>query len=292
LNFPSDLYIFQGIAGENVTIVPSADGIHGPVPALVKAINKDTALLSLSHTVFKSGYTYDAAQLTAAAHQVGALTLWDLSHSVGAVPIHLNEWGVDLAVGCTYKYVNGGPGAPAFLYVRRDLQEKLVNPISGWFGQKNLFNLDLTYDPTADVTRFLTGTPSILSLAAIEPGIDLLLDAGMSALRAKSVAQTEYFIRYWQEHLQLYGFRLNSPHEAARRGSHVSLAHDDGWRINRALVKQMKVVPDFRQPHTIRFGIAPLYTSFMDVCEALSRLQQVMVERLYEQYDETMPDVT
>ncbi len=294
LNFPSDLYIFQGALNNTgwLQIVPSPDGIHGPTTALANALNKDTALLSLSHTAFKSGYTYDMAALTAAAHHVGALALWDLSHSVGAVPIDLNGSGVDLAVGCTYKYVNGGPGAPAFLYVRRDLQEQLRQPISGWFGQRNQFALGLNYQAGAGITRFLTGTPPLLSLAAVEPGVDLLLDAGISRLRAKSIQQTEYLIALWAAWLQPLGFTLNSPRDPAQRGSHVSLGHPEAARIDRALIEQMNVLPDFRRPDNLRLGIASLYTSFQEVYTAMTRLRQVVTARLYEDYSPEMPDVT
>ncbi|MDW8269997.1 MAG: aminotransferase class V-fold PLP-dependent enzyme, partial [Anaerolineae bacterium] len=204
LQFPSDLYILQGIVSllggrHRLEIVPSPDGIHGPVEALTARLDDDVALVVLSHTAYKSGYTYDLAALTQAAHAVGALILWDLSHSVGALPIDLTAVGADLAVGCTYKYLNGGPGAPAFLYVRRDLQEVLHNPISGWMGSAAAFDFALDYRPAAGLRRFLTGTPSIVSLSLIEPGVDLLLEAGMEAVRAKSVRQTAYFIALWEE---------------------------------------------------------------------------------------------
>ncbi len=199
LNFPSDLYLLQGVidvlSGQHdLEVVPSNDGIHGPETELLERMNDRTALLTLSHTVFKSGFVYDMAGLSAAAHRVGALVLWDLSHSVGAVPVDLNATGVDLAIGCTYKYLNGGPGAPAFLYVRRDLQEELGNPLSGWWGQRRPFDFGLDYQPAGGLRRFLTGTLPIVSLALIEPGVDLLLEAGINALRAKSMAQTEYLI--------------------------------------------------------------------------------------------------
>ncbi len=297
LNFPSDLYIFQGIAallGEDyrVQIVPSPDGIHGPVEALAAAIDAETALVSLSHTVFKSAYTYDMAAVTALAHDAGALALWDLSHAAGAVPVDLNGANADLAVGCTYKYLNGGPGSPAFLYVRRDLQEGLHNPISGWYGQAAPFDFGLDYQPAAGLRRMLTGTPPVLSLAGIEPGVDLLLEAGMDQLRAKSLQQSEYLIALHEELLRPLGFQLNSPRDAARRGSHISLGHPEGWRINRALIEQMQVLPDFRAPDNIRLGITPLYTTFGEIHRAALALRQVVGERLYEQYPPERPAVT
>lgn len=295
LNFPSDLYIFQGICeltGARLEVIPSPDGIHGPVEALAQAIDEETALVSLTHTVFKSAYTYDMAAITRLAHQVGALTLWDLSHAAGSVAVDLNGSGADLAVGCTYKYLNGGPGSPAFLYVRHDLQGGLSNPVQGWMGQANMFDFGLDYAPAPGIQRFLTGTPPILSTAGIEPGVDLLLEAGMEALRAKSVQQTEFLIQLWQTQLQPWGFTLNSPPDAAWRGSHVSLGHPDGWRINQALIHDVKVLPDFRKPDNIRLGIAPIYTSFVDIYEAVQRMERVMRERLHEQYSAEMAPVT
>ncbi|HEX6387449.1 MAG TPA: kynureninase [Anaerolineae bacterium] len=297
LNFPSDLYILQGVcrlAGRScrVQVVESADGIHGPVEQLGDAIDDDTALVALSHTIFKSGYTYDMATITEMAHRSGAMILWDLSHSVGSLPVALSTAHADLAVGCSYKYLNGGPGSPAFLYVRRDWQDKLGNPVSGWMGQAEPFEFALDYEPAPGLRRFLTGTPPILALSAVEPGVDMLLEAGMERVRAKSVQQSEYMIGLWQEVLQPLGFTLNSPRAAERRGSHVSLGHSEGYRIDRALIEEMKVLPDFRKPDNIRFGIAPLYNSFVEIHAAVTRLQTVLAQRLYEKYDVVSLPVT
>jgi kynureninase len=297
LNFPSDYYIFQGITqllpGVKLRRLPSPDGIHGvPLTAWQTAMNEDSNLLSLSHTLFKSGFMYDMAAVTAVARDNGVLTLWDLSHSVGAVPINLQEAKVDMAVGCTYKYLNGGPGAPAFLYVRQSLQETLRNPISGWFGQKNMFALEPDYAPEANIRRFLTGTPPILALAAIEMGVDTILEAGMARLRAKSVAQTEFFIELFHQILEPLGFTLNSPAKAQERGSHVSIGHAEGWRISQALIQEKHVLPDFREPDNLRLGFAPLYTSFSDIYTAVMRLRAVVNEKLYEKYPTTRTAVT
>ncbi len=297
LNFPSDLYILQGVlslVGPNcrLDVVPSPDGIHGPVEALAQAIDEQTALVTLSLTTFKSSYTYDLAAVTQLAHEAGALILWDTSHAVGALPIALNEAGADLAIGCSYKYVNGGPGSPAFLYVRRALQDRLANPVSGWMGQKNAFDFSLTYEPAPGLRRFLTGTPAILSLASVEVGADLLLEAGLDRLRRKSLGQSEYLVALWQAMLAPLGFRLNSPRRAERRGSHITLGHDHGWRIAQALIGEMKVLPDFRAPDNIRFGIAPLYNSYADIHAAVSRLRQVVLEERYLAYPEAPQKVT
>ena len=286
LNFPSDLYVLQGVAnltGAEIVVVPS-DGIHGPVDGLARALGDDTAVLTLSHTVFKSGYTYDMTAVTEMARRTGTAVVWDLSHAVGALPVDLNGAGVDAAVGCTYKYLNGGPGAPAFLYLRRDLQDAWANPISGWMGRKNAFDFGLEYEPAPGLARFLTGTPPILSLSAVEPGVDLLLEAGLERVRAKSVAQSSYLIALWEARLAPLGFRLNSPRDAARRGSHVALGHDFGLAIDLALIEEMAVLPDFRRPDSIRLGITPLYTSFADIWEAIERLRLVVSQRRYEKY--------
>jgi kynureninase len=297
LNFPSDLYILQGAIDlldkqHRLDILPSPDGIHGPVAELQARLDNQTALLALSHTVFKSGYTYDMPAITAAAHATGALALWDLSHSVGSVPVDLHAAQVDLAIGCTYKYLNGGPGAPAFLYIRRDLQDVLSNPIAGWMGQRDLFNFELDYRPVAGLRQFLTGTPPIVSLSLIEQGVDLLLEAGLDNLRAKSVRQSEYLINLWEALLEPLGFTLNTPRDAGRRGSHVSLGHAEGLRIDQALIHEMNILPDFRPPDAIRLGIAPLYTSFCDIHTAVMRLQKIVAERLYEKYPRQAPVVT
>jgi kynureninase len=296
LNFPSDLYIIQGALDlldkqHRLEILSSADGIHGPAEKIQAALDEQVALVVLSHTTFKSGYVYDLAAITEAAHAVGALVLWDFSHSVGSIPLDVSAARVDLAIGCTYKYVNGGPGAPAFLYVRRDLQERLRNPLTGWMGQREPFRFDLTYQAAGQMRSFLTGTPPVLSLSLIEPGVDLLLEAGLEKLRAKSEQQSEYLIGLWQELLEPLGFRLNSPRAVHQRGSHVSLGHDEGMRIDLALLDK-KILPDFRVPDNIRLGIAPLYISFHDIYATMIALRQIVEEKLYEKYPLEVPTVT
>ena len=297
LNFPSDLYILQGAIDlidkqHQLEIVSSPDSIHGPDIELQAQLNSDVALLTLSHTVFKSGYTYDISMLTEAAHDAGALVLWDLSHSAGSVPINLNAAQVDLAIGCTYKYLNGGPGAPAFLYIRRNLQEQLSNPITGWMGQKNLFQFESVYQPATGLRSFLTGTPPIISLSLIESGVDLLLEAGLDNLRTKSEQQSNYLLDLWGAVLEPLGFSLNSPREVRQRGSHISLGHAEGLRIDLTLLNDMNVLPDFRSPNNIRLGIAPLYTSFLDIHTTVMRLRDIVVNKLYEKYSSETPAVT
>lgn len=294
LNFPSDVYILDGVAtaqeGELV-IVPS-DGIHGPVEGLADAIDDSTALVSLSHTTYASGYTYDVAGLSHLAHEAGALTLWDCSHSVGALPIDFNGWGVDLAVGCTYKYLNGGPGSPAFLYVRRDLLSELPSTIPGWWAHAEPFEFDLDFEPGTGIRKFHVGTMPILSLAAMEPGIDIALSAGSEASREKSASLTRYLIELWRDQLQPLGFELASPMDPERRGSHVSLRHVTAWPINRAMIEDMQVIPDFRKPDNLRLGPAPLYTRFVDVHTSIQRIRKVIVEGLHESHLDDQTYVT
>jgi len=292
-NFPSDLYIFQGILdllGERyrLELIPSRDGLTIDPQDLAQALNEDVALLSLSHVAFKSAFLYDMQAVTALAHQVGALVLWDLSHSAGVVPMDLDGWGVDLAVGCTYKYLNGGPGSPAFLFVKRQLREQLIPPLWGWFAAQSPFDFDLQFTPAPSISRFRVGTLPVLSMLALGPALDLVGEAGVDRLREKSVAQTEYLIYLAQQWLVPLGFSLGSPFQAGQRGSHVSLRHPEGYRICRALIESLPpapvVIPDFRTPDNIRLGVAPLYTTFVEIHRALARLRVIVAEKLYEGY--------
>ena len=296
-NFPSDLYILQGairLLGNRHTLrlLQSHDRLTISHDEIKKNVSSEVSLITLSHTAFKSGFVYDMQKVTELAHSVSALVLFDLSHSAGALPVNLNAANIDLAVGCTYKYLNGGPGSPAFLYIREDLQEKLLNPISGWFGQEKQFHFGLEYTPEQGIKKFLTGTPPVLSLAPIEIGVDILLEAGMERLRKKSVAQTEYLISLYKELLKPLAVTFNSPEDDAMRGSHVCLGHPEGFRINQALIKEMKVIPDFRHPDNMRFGITPLYTTYTDIYQAITRLEIVIKQKLYEKYERIYEQVT
>jgi len=294
LNFPSDVYVLDGIAKAQdlELVIVDSDGVSGPVDGIAREVDDRTALVALSHTAYMTGYTYDMATVNGIAHDAGALVLWDASHSVGSVPIDFESTGTDLAVGCTYKYLNGGPGSPAFLYVRRSLQSSLENPITAWWGHAAPFDLSLTFEPTDGIRKFHTGTMPIISLAAIEPGIQLVLDAGIEAIRAKSVALTGYFVELWQNHLRDLGFVLATPTDPTFRGSHVSLSHPEAWPITRALIDIGDVIPDFRAPDTIRFGFSPLYTSFVEVHTAVHRLRSLMEAGAHKQVDATLRTVT
>lgn len=296
LNFPTDVYVLDGatrlLGGHHELVVVESDGVHGPLEGLAAAIDETTALVTLSHTVFKSGYTYDLVEITELAHRAGAMVLWDCSHSVGSVPIDLGAAGVDLAVGCTYKYLNGGPGGPAFLYVRSGLQEQLDNPIAAWWGHHQPFAFDLDFAPADGIRRFHTGTMPILSLAATQAGIELVAEAGIERIRAKSEALTAYFVDQWERHLAPLGFSLASPTDPARRGSHISLSHPEAWQINRALIDDAAVLPDFREPDNLRLGLSPLTLSFTDVHTAIQRIRQVVELGIHHAHAATRDEVT
>ncbi|MBM3181776.1 MAG: kynureninase [Chloroflexi bacterium] len=297
-NFPSDLYVLQGIKQNldnrhEIVLIGARDrDITPDLAALEDAIHEDTALVTLSHVVFKSGYLYDMQRITELAHAKGALVLWDLSHSVGSVPVHLDDCNADFAIGCTYKYLNGGPGAPAFLYVNKSIQEKITSPIWGWWGQKNPFDFDLEYTPAPGAQRFLVGTQPMISLLTMEAALEPTLQAGMDSLREKSILMTDYASYLTSNLLAPFGFSLGSPLDSAQRGSQISIRHEDGYRINRALIEEMNVIPDFREPDNIRLGFAPLYTSFGEVWEGFDRIKRVMEEKRYEKYPKQKLTVT
>jgi len=268
-DFPTDRYVLQGLAAQRDRELRLVDDVRS-------ALAPPVALVCLSHVDYRTGALEDLAGVTAAAHEAGALALWDLSHSAGAVPVGLGAAGADLAVGCTYKYLNAGPGAPAFLYVRFELQERLRSPIWGWFAQREQFAMGTEYDPVAGIGRFQAGTPSVLGLAAVEAGARLLAEAGIERLREKSVALTSLVVDLHDTWLAPLGFELGTPRRPDQRGAHVSLRHPDGWRICRALIERANVIPDFRGPDSIRYGLPPVYTRFVDAWDAVDRLRRLV----------------
>jgi kynureninase len=269
-NFPTDLYMAQGLAallrrGHEVRAVADP----------VAALNDDVAVLMLTQVNYRSGAMHDMATVTNAAHAVGALTLWDLSHSAGAVPLQLAKDGADFAVGCGYKYLNGGPGAPAFLSVAPRLQTDLQLPLTGWLGHANPFAFAPDYRPAQGIGRGMVGTPPILNLAALEVGIDQMLRVPMDALHTKSQQLIDHFITLVEQECAESELRLLTPRDAARRGSQVAFAHPDGYAIMQALIAR-GVIGDFRTPDVMRFGLAPLYVCHVDVWEAVAVLREVM----------------
>lgn len=293
-NFPTDRYVLEGLAAQRGLELRLLDlDPLAPITAAVlePVLDDDLALLSLSLVDYRSAALADMAGIERAVAPTGAHLVWDLSHAVGAVPVDLDAAGASLAVGCTYKYVNGGPGAPAFLYVRRDLQERLRQPIWGWFGQRAQFGMGDSYDPVPGIGRNATGTPPVLGIAAVEEGAGLLAAAGIAALRAKSIGLTELLVALHDAWLVDLGFELASPRDATARGSHVSLAHPEAYRISQALIAA-GVIPDFRGPDRLRLGLAPATTSYTQVWDAIDRLRLIVAGGEHLRISAARADVT
>lgn len=270
-NFPTDLYVAQGFSGLlgrcRLKLVPRT--------ALVAAIDDDVAVVTLTHVDFRTGEMHDMRELTGLCHERGALVLWDLSHSAGAVPLHLDRDDVDFAVGCGYKYLNGGPGAPAFLYVAEKHQEAIRPPLSGWMGHEAPFAFDTDYRPAAGIERHLCGTPAILAMAALEVGVEIMARADMEQVRAKSRKMGDLFLRLVEERCQDLGLTPAGPRDSGKRGSQVSLRHAQGFPIMQALIAE-NVIGDFRAPDILRFGFTPLYLRYVDVWDAAMVLKRIL----------------
>jgi len=301
LNFPTDLYVLQGIVndsedGYKLELVPSHDGISVRSSDVEEYIDEDTALVVLSLVSYKSSFFYDIEEVTKIAHKKGALILWDLSHAAGSVPVDIGKSGADLAVGCTYKYLNGGPGSPAFLYVKESLIDKLESPVWGWFGHSDPFSFRTDYEPARGIDKFLVGTPPMMSLSAIEPALNITLCAGIEKTREKSVKQTEYLLYLVNEYLSELGFESGSPSSYERRGSHVTIRHPEGYRICKALINPpdsgMKIIPDFRSPDNIRLGIAPLYNTYQEIWMAIKRIREITVNGHFKEFSDMRDGVT
>ncbi|MDO5753736.1 kynureninase [Arthrobacter sp.] len=278
-NFPTDRFIVEGIAAERdaeiVWIDP--DPTAGVTPAdVAAAVGPHTAVVLLSHVAYRSGSLADAPAITRLVKDAGGLMMWDLSHSVGSVPLELDAWGVDLAVGCTYKYLNGGPGAPALAYINSSLVSRLRQPIWGWMGASDPFEMSANFEPAANVRRFITGTPPILAMQPLKDMTELIADVGMAAIREKSIALTEHAIALAEELLVPLGVEIASPREPSQRGSHVSVNHPLFADVTARLWEQ-GVIPDFRPPHGLRIGLSPLSTSFAEVQRGIEAIRDVLV---------------
>ena len=277
-NFPTDLYIAQGLTdllgnGYELRLVDAA--------SIESQISTDVAIVMLTQVDYRTGELHDMARITKAAHCAGALALWDLSHSAGAMPVDLLGNGVDLAVGCGYKYLNGGPGAPAYLYVAPELQDQVRPPLSGWMGHERPFDFDRAYRPASGVARNLCGTPAILSMSALDAALDVILAADMNASREKSQRLTGLFMDLIRERCGAFRFDLLTPAEPDARGSQVSMTHADGYPIMAALIDN-GVIGDFRAPNVLRFGFAPLFLRFVEIWDAVDRLHAIMAGRVWD----------
>jgi kynureninase len=277
-NFPTDRYVLEGLCEARGLAIRwlRGDPAGGPSLSDVAAVLSDrTALVTFSHVSYRSAHIADMAAITEAAHAAGALTLWDLSHSVGSVPLALDADGADLAVGCTYKYLNGGPGAPAFMYARRELHGRLRQPVWGWLGRRDPFAMDPGFVPADGIRALLSGTPPVLALSAVDEGVRLVAEAGIDAIRTKGIALTSLAIELADELLAPLGVTVASPRDPQRRGAHVALAHPRAAELCAGLIAA-GVVPDFRRPDVIRFGLSPLSTRFEDVLEGVHALRALL----------------
>ncbi|MDF0606411.1 kynureninase [Neisseriaceae bacterium TC5R-5] len=272
-NFPTDLYMVQGLIeflqqGYELRLIDEN-------LSLEQALDEDVAVLLLSHVNYRTAYLYDMAAVTDLAHRYGALTIWDLAHSAGALPVELNAAQADFAVGCTYKYLNGGPGAPAFIWVAARHQDRFWQPLSGWWGHQQPFAMSSDYQPAAGIRRFLCGTQPIVSMALVECGLEIALQADQALLRQKSLALTDLFIELVEQRCGAHPLSLITPREHARRGSHISFRHPQAYAITQALIAA-EVIGDYREPEVLRFGVTPLYLSYSDIWEAVERLRQIL----------------
>jgi len=278
-NFPTDIYMAEGLSrwlqqGYRVRLVDSVDEIAA-------AVDRDCAVLMLTHVNYRTGYQHDMAALTRLAHDAGALAVWDLAHSAGAVPLDLHGANADFAVGCTYKYLNGGPGAPAFIWVPQRHQAAFDHPLSGWWGHATPFAMAPAFAPIDGIGRALCGTQPIVSLALVECGLEIFEETDIDAIRAKSLALTDLFIELVEGRCAEHPLHLVTPREHARRGSHVSFTHPHGYAVMAALIAR-GVIGDYREPGIMRFGFTPLYTSFAEVWDAVEVLKQILDNGSYD----------
>jgi kynureninase len=286
-NFPTDRYVLGALAAE-------IRWVEHPTPDTVAAACEpgDVALASFGHVDYRTGERLDLAGITAAARAAGATpVLWDLSHSAGAIAVDLHAAGAELAVGCTYKYLNAGPGAPGYLYVREDLHSRLRSPIAGWFGQRDQFAMGPAYDPEPSIARFHAGTPPVLGLPAVEEGVRLMAQAGVEALEAKAAALTGFALELADSYLAAHGFTAVTPRDPARRGAHVALRHERAWPACQALAAR-GVIADFRAPDILRLGLPPLSTSYADVETGIGHLRELMAAREFDHFPARRPRVT
>jgi len=280
-NFPTDGYMIEGLLrlmDRPLNSIKYWD--HADARDVISAIDEDTAVVALTHVNYKTGRIHDMAAITRAAHEAGALMLWDLCHSAGAMPVDLNGCGVDFAVGCGYKYLNGGPGAPAFLYVTERLQNDITPPLSGWHGHAAPFAFDRNYRPAPGITRNLCGTPPVLSMACLDAALDVMLEADMAEVRHKSLTLSDAFLALVGQECGGFGFETLAP-PPAERGSQVSLRHEHAYPIIQALIAR-GVIGDFRMPDIMRFGFAPLYIRHIDIWDAVAILREIMETRAWD----------
>ena len=300
LNFPSDLYIMEGLKeltiSKKVIIVKYLSDLESDLKLLKESIKQNPGIICLSLVSYKSSWLYPMLELNEFAENNKSIIVWDCSHAIGVIDIDVKKTKTKIALGCTYKFLNGGPGSPSFIYINNKLIKYISNPIQGWFGHEKPFDFPDNYHPFDGIKKFEAGTPSVISLSAIENGIDITLEAGIKNIRIKSKNLGDFLITLIKKELEALGFEITSPLISKNRGSHVSIKHKEAWRICKLLIKGKKnrktIIPDFRPNNTIRLGIAPLYISYVDLFETIERIKEIVNTKEFLLIDDSKESVT
>jgi len=300
LNFPSDNYIVEGLKDltekKEITILNYNNNLSCNIDILKKSIQENPGIYCLSLVTYKSSFLYPIKELNEFAESNKSIIVWDCSHAIGVVDIDVKDSKTKAAIGCTYKFLNSGPGSPSFLYVSKDILNHLQNPIKGWFGHSKPFDFENKYKPADNINKFNAGTPSVLSLIPVNTGLDLVLEAGIMNIRNKSIELGEYLIKIINIELNKFDVKITSPIESKSRGSHITIQHKDAWKICKLLVKgeknRKKIIPDFRPENNIRLGYSPLYVSFIDLYETVITIKEILENKEYLKIDDSKSEVT
>ena len=300
LNFPSDNYIIEGLKDytekKEITILNYNNNLSCNIDLLKKSIQENPGIYCLSLVTYKSSFLYPIKELNEFAENNKSIIVWDCSHAIGVVDIDVKDSKTKAAIGCTYKFLNSGPGSPSFLYVSKDILNHLQNPIKGWFGHSKPFNFENKYKPADNINKFNAGTPSVLSLIPVNTGLDLVLEAGIMNIRNKSIELGEYLIKIINIELNKFDVKITSPIESKSRGSHITIQHKEAWKICKLLIKgdknRKRIIPDFRPKNNIRLGFSPLYVSFIDLYETVIAIKDILENKEYLKIDDSKPEVT
>ena len=300
LNFPSDNYIVEGLKDytekKEITILNYNNNLSCNIDILKKSIQENPGIYCLSLVTYKSSFLYPIKELNEFAENNKSIIVWDCSHAIGVVDIDVKDSKTKAAIGCTYKFLNSGPGSPSFLYVSKDILNHLQNPIKGWFGHSKPFDFENKYKPADNINKFNAGTPSVLSLIPVNTGLDLVLEAGITNIRNKSIELGEYLIKIINIELNKFDVKITSPIESKSRGSHITIQHNEAWKICKLLIKgdknRKRIIPDFRPEKNIRLGFSPLYVSFIDLYETVIAIKDILGNKEYLKIDDSKPEVT
>lgn len=300
LNFPSDNYIIEGLKDytekKEITILNYNNNLSCNIDLLKKSIQENPGIYCLSLVTYKSSFLYPIKELNEFAENNKSIIVWDCSHAIGVVDIDVKDSKTKAAIGCTYKFLNSGPGSPSFLYVSKDILNHLQNPIKGWFGHSKPFDFENKYKPADNINKFNAGTPSVLSLIPVNTGLDLVLEAGITNIRNKSNELGEYLIKIINIELNKFDVKITSPIESKSRGSHITIQHNEAWKICKLLIKgdknRKRIIPDFRPKNNIRLGFSPLYVSFIDLYETVIAIKDILRNKEYLKIDDSKPEVT